>query len=71
MNNNITTQFANEIEESRSYLQLFPYRAPKKNHEAGAAGHNGRISLSLNDGADLVSGRLLLNLLAASSNNET
>jgi hypothetical protein len=71
MNNNITTQSANEIEESGNYLQFFPYRAPKKNHETDAAGDNGRIRLSLNGYADLVSRRVLLNILGASSNNET
>ena len=71
MNNNITTLSANEIEESGNYLQLFPYRAPKKNHEADAAGDNGTIRLSLKDCADLVSRRVLLNILGASSNNET
>jgi hypothetical protein len=71
MNNNITTQFANEIQESTNYLQLFLYRVLKKNHEADAAGYNGRIRLSLNDCADLVSRRILLNILGASSNNET
>jgi hypothetical protein len=55
MNNNITTQSANEIEESGNYLQIFSYRAPKKNHETDAAGDNGRIRLSLNGYVDLVS----------------
>jgi hypothetical protein len=40
------------------------------NSDTNAARHNSRIILSLNDHADLVSKRILLNILGASSNNE-
>jgi hypothetical protein len=59
------TESATEIEETGNYLQLFLYRAPKKNHDADAAGHNSKITLSLNDYADSVSKLILLNLLGA------
>jgi hypothetical protein len=65
------TEFATEIEEETgNYLQLFLYRAPRKNHDADAAKHNGKITLSLNDFTDSVSKRILPNLLGASSNIE-
>jgi hypothetical protein len=66
------TESATEIEETGNYyLQLFLYRAPKKKHDADAAGHNNsKITLSLNDFTDSVSKRILLNLLGASSNIE-
>jgi hypothetical protein len=63
---------ATEIEETgNNYLQLFLYRAPKRNHDADAAEHNNsKITLSLNDFTDSVSKRILQNLLGASSNIE-
>jgi hypothetical protein len=65
------TEFATEIEEETgNYLQLFLYRAPRKNHDADAAKHNSKITLSLNDFTDSVSKRILPNLLGASSNIE-
>jgi hypothetical protein len=63
------TESATEIEETGNYLQLFLYRAQKKNHDADAARHNSKITLSLNDYADSISKRILLNILGASSNN--
>jgi hypothetical protein len=64
------TESATEIEETGNYLQLFLYRALKKNHDTdAAAGYNSKITLSLNDYADSVSKLILLNLLGASSNN--
>jgi hypothetical protein len=66
------TESATEIEEEAgNYLQLFLYRAQKKNHDANAAaaGHNSKITLSLNDFTDSVSKQILLNLLGAASNN--
>jgi hypothetical protein len=68
---NKTESAATEIEETGNYyLQLFLYRAPKKKHDADAAGHNSKITLSLNDFTDSVSKRILPNLLGASSNIE-
>ena len=64
------TESATEIEEEAgNYLQLFLYRAQKKNHDANAAaaGHNSKITLSLNDFTDSVSKQILLNLLGAAS----
>jgi hypothetical protein len=65
------TESATEIEEQiGNYLQLFLYRARKKNHDSdAAAGHNGKITLSLNDYTNSVSKLILLNLLGAASNN--
>jgi hypothetical protein len=61
------SESATEIEEETgNYLQLFLCRAPKKNHDADAVGHNSKITLSLNDFTDSVSKRILLNLLGAS-----
>jgi hypothetical protein len=60
------TESATEIEETGNYLQLFLYLAPKKNYDSDAAtGHNSKITLSMNDHADLVSKLILLNLLGA------
>ena len=57
-------------EETGNYLQLFLYRAPKKNHDAdAAAGHNSKITLSLKDYTNSVSKLILLNLLGAASND--
>jgi hypothetical protein len=66
---NKTESAATEIEETGNYLQLFLYRASKKNHDADVARHNSKITLSLNDFTDSVSKRILPNLLGASSNN--
>jgi hypothetical protein len=64
------TESATEIEETGNYLQLFLYRAPKKNKDTdAAAGHNSKITLSLNDYTNLVSNQILPNLLGAASNN--
>jgi hypothetical protein len=65
------TESVMEIEEETgNYFQLFLYRAPKKNHDTGAARYNSKITLSLNDFTDSVSKRILPNLLGASSNIE-
>lgn len=66
------TESSMEIEaETGNYLKLFIYQAPKKNCDVDAAGHNSRITLSLNDHADLVSKRILWNLLGAASNKRS
>jgi hypothetical protein len=57
-------------EETGNYLQLFLYRAPRKNHGVDAARHNSKIILSLNDYANSVSKRILPNLLGAAFNIE-
>jgi hypothetical protein len=58
-----------DVEVIGNRLQPYPYRGLKRNHSADAAGHNSKITLSLNDYANLVSKRILLNLLAPSSND--
>ena len=59
-------------EETGNYLQLLLYRAPRKNHGVDAARYNNsKITLSLNDYADLVGKRILPNLLGAASNMES
>jgi hypothetical protein len=65
------TESATEIEEETgNYLQVFLYRALKKNNDAdSAARHNSKITLSLNDYTNSVSKSILLNLLGAASNN--
>jgi hypothetical protein len=67
------TESATEIEAEtrKNYLQLFLYRAPKNRHDAyaAAAGHDSKITLSLNDYTNSVSKLILPNLLGAASNN--
>jgi hypothetical protein len=65
------TESATEIEEeTENYLQVFLYRALKKNNDFNAvAGHDSKIILSLNDYTNSVSKLILLNLLGAASND--
>jgi hypothetical protein len=56
-----------EIELTGNCLPVYLSRGSIKNHKADTAGHGSKITLSLNDYSNLVSKRILLNLLAPPS----
>ena len=60
-----------EIELTGNCLPVYLSRGSIKNHRADTAGHGSKMTLSLNDYSNLVSKRILLNLLAPSSKDRT